>query len=173
MCIIVDTNVLGPVFNIYNKDHEEFSPILSWIFKGNGKIVFGGTRYTEEIGKYLPLFVELKKINKAIHVNACLVDEKEQMVHEMIKDKNFNDQHLVSLLITSGCKLICSADKSAYPFFTHKDFFNSAKTKPRIYSGKKNKELLTNKYVAKICMPSTKTTNTQREILNKLISNQK
>lgn len=173
MCIIIDTNVLARVFDVFNVDHYEFSPVYNWIIKGKGKVVFGGTKYTKEIGKYLNLFVELKKIRKAIYVDSVLVDQKEEEIKKSIEKKDFDDQHLVSLLMVSKCQLICSLDRRAYPFFRHSNYFSPAKTKPRIYSGAKNKKLLTNKYIAEICKPSTTTTNQQKERIAKLIENQK
>ncbi len=69
MCIIIDTNTLASVFNQASLNHSNFKPVLDWIYSGNGKIVYGGTRYESEIKNYLGIFNELNKMNRAIKVN--------------------------------------------------------------------------------------------------------
>lgn len=158
MCIIIDTNVLNEVFDDTNKYHEDFIHVYNWIFSGKGKIVYGGTKYQGEIGKYLQLFNLLKQANKAIYIEQAEVDREQDIVSQMVSHQNFDDQHIVALLRVSGCKLICSNDSRAYPFFTHKVFFKSSK-KPKIYSSKKNKILLSEKNIAECCKPACKISN--------------
>jgi hypothetical protein len=49
MCIIIDTNRFSSIFEEENSDHDEFKPILDWIIFGKGKIVYGGTKYKQEL----------------------------------------------------------------------------------------------------------------------------
>jgi len=167
MCIIIDTNCLNEVFDTSNKHHNEFKPVFNWVYLGKGKIVYGGSKYLSEIGKYLTLFLNLNKAGKAIYVDNNKVDVEEVVVSTIIQDPDFDDQHLVALLRVSGCKLICSRDKRAYPFFRHKRFFSSANTKPKIYSSSKNKGLLKDKNIAEICKPANKTTKQQKNIIGR------
>lgn len=139
--IIIDTNCLSNVFDKESNSFEDFAPLNDWIYSGCGQVIYGGTKYLDEIKKYYGLFKELKKINKAKYIDNLKVDEKEIWVKSQIQHQNFDDQHIVALLIISKCKLICSLDKRAYPYFKHKEFF-SKKNKPRIYSSKKNEKLL-------------------------------
>lgn len=167
MCIIVDTNTLSLVFD-ESKRTDDFLPVFDWVVNGKGKVVYGGTKYITEIGKYLNLFVELQKVNKAVNVDASKVDAATKKASDMIQHKDFDDQHIVGLLIVSGCKVICSHDKRAYPYFRHKDFFMPASKKPKIYSGKRNKDLLADRNIADVCKPCSVATNQQRQILSKI-----
>jgi len=168
MCIIIDANSLGSVFDKSAKGHEKFKPIFDWIFYGRGKVVFGGSRYFSEIvGKYSALFIELRKANMAVPIDNAKVDATTKTVSKLLKHRDFDDQHLVGLLIVSGCKLICSLDDRAYPFFQHEKFFSPASKRPKIYRGaKKNNELLINKNIADVCQPCRTTTKAQRELIN-------
>lgn len=154
MCIIIDTNVLANVFDNKSANHSDFKPVKDWIIDGKGKIVFGGTKYLKEIkGKYLIFFLELKKAKKAVLINADLVDAEQHQIEKMIVNSDFDDPHLISLLRVSGCKLICSLDKRAYPFIRSKIFFSPSKKRPRIYSRLANLNLLSDPNIAEICKP--------------------
>ena len=69
MCIIIDANTLSLVFNPETKGHEEFKPVFKWIDKGKGKIVYGGTKYEEELIKAgkLKLIRRYNDAGKAVH----------------------------------------------------------------------------------------------------------
>lgn len=156
------------VFDSSNANHEEFKPVKEWLFEGKGKIIYGGTKYINENLKYTKLFSELRKIGKAVFVSNTLVDEEENYVSEIIEDPDFDDQHLVALLRASKCKVICSLDARAYPFFQHNCFFSPANKKPKIYSGIRNKRLLCDSNLCDICLPKLNTTNNQKEIIKLL-----
>jgi len=152
MCIIIDTNTLASVFDENSMFHSEFKPVYDWVKTGNGKVVYGGTKYLEELKtKYLAVFLELRRNNRAIYVNDDQVDAEEAIVSAMIQHANFDDQHLVGLLRISGCKLICSLDGRAFPYFKHPDFFHPASNRPKIYSRLRHQDLLTNRNIAPIC----------------------
>ena len=170
MCIIIDTNALVSVFDRNSLNHHEFIPVYDWISKGKGQIVYGGTKYINEMGKFLAMFNELKRANKAIYINNEKVDQKEKMVSAKIQHKDFDDQHLVGLLLESKCKLICSLDERAYPYFTSTSFFSPSSQKPKIYSSKKNKKILNDQNIAQICKPCSASTNLQKAIFDKLNS---
>lgn len=169
MCIIVDTNVLPNVFKQSSVNHAQFKPVRDWILEGKGKVVFGGTKYLGEIkGTYLSFFLQLKKAGKAVYVNTALVDAEQQAVEQLIVHPDFDDPHLVGLLRVSGCKLICSLDSRAFPFFRHTLFFSPAANKPRIYSSLNNARLLCDKHIADLCKPCTMTTNQQKKIIGQI-----
>jgi predicted nucleic acid-binding protein len=166
MCIVVDTNTLASVFDEKSANHAEFKPVFDWIKNGKGKIVYGGTKYISELAKtkYLALFTEYNRAKKAILVKGD-IDEEAIAVSAMIQHPDFDDQHLVALLRVSGCKLICSLDGRAYPYFRHSLFFNPAGKKPKIYSGIRNKDLLNDRNIAEVCESKMRTTNEQRKML--------
>jgi hypothetical protein len=168
MCIIIDTNTLPSVFDKKSLNHHEFEPVYEWIWNGKGKVVYGGTKYVEEIGKYMPIFNELRRAKKAVYINNLEVDKQEISASSKIQHKDFDDQHLVGLLLESKCKLICSLDQRAYPYFRSSIFFNPSSKKPKIYNNKKNKKMLNDNNMAQICMPCAVTTNMQKTILSNI-----
>lgn len=151
MCIVIDTNTLADVFDIEAQNHSAFQPVNEWVLKGSGKVVFGGTKYAGELKKYLKLFGELRRANRAIYIEDSLVDAEEVLIRAQIQHPNFDDQHLVALLRVSQCRLICSLDIRAYPYFKHELFFQPAANRPKIYSGLRNRGLLTVRHAAGIC----------------------
>ncbi|HYG16341.1 MAG TPA: hypothetical protein VEC12_11355 [Bacteroidia bacterium] len=166
MCIIIDTNTLASVFQENSVNHLQFKPVKKWVIEGKGKIIFGGTKYISELkGKYLTFFLQLKKAGKAILVDSKLVDSEEALAEKSISHPDFDDQHLIGLLRISKCKLICSSDSRAYPFFRHNIFFTPASNKPRIYSSAPNAGLLCDRNIADICKPCAPTTNLQKTLL--------
>lgn len=165
MCIIIDTNTLASVFSEDSEDHVEFKPVKDWIFNGAGKVVWGGSKYIEELKKahsYLVLINRLTSARLAVMINSEVVDKEAEYVTSLITHSDFDDQHLVGLLRTSGCKLICSKDKRAYPYFRHNLFFKPASYKPHIYSASRNASLLQARHIADICKPCSNTTNAQK-----------
>jgi predicted nucleic acid-binding protein len=152
MCLIVDTNCLSHVFNINDEKHSEFEPVFNWINNGNGKLIIGGTKYLDElqkVNKILDFIVELSRNGKVVYIDNSKVDSKQKEIENKIKDKDFDDHHLIALLIVSSCKIICSLDKRAYEYFKYEKFFPT--NKPKIYSGKKNKNLLNSRNIIPIC----------------------
>ncbi|MXO04619.1 PIN domain-containing protein [Flavobacterium sp. HBTb2-11-1] len=172
MCIIIDTNVLVSVFENKSDNHHDFLPVHDWISKGKGKVVYGGTKYIDEIGaKYRAFFIELRRAKKAIYIDNEKVDEQEKIASSKIQHKDFDDQHLVGLLVESKCKLICSLDERAYQFFTSSKFFSPSSQKPKIYSNKANRKILKDNNIAEVCKPCSASTNAQKKIFDKLNSN--
>ena len=157
MCIVIDTNTFASVFDPSSEKHSEFKPVLEWIVFGNGKIVYGGSKYKQELRearKYLSFFLELSKARKTKEINDAEVDEKQKEIERIVNDKKFNDPQIVAIIVVSGCKLICSEDKSAYPFFKRKDLYPKHITRPKIYSKASNADLLSDNNIAEICKPT-------------------
>lgn len=171
MCIIIDTNTLASVFESSSQNHSEFKPVLDWIINGNGKVVYGGTKYISEIKKYYAIFAELRKVRKAVFVDNDKVDKYANEAGNKISHSNFDDQHIVGLLLSSKCKLVCSQDKRAYPYFRHKLFFNSSRKKPKIYRGRSNLDLLNDQNIAKICKPCGSSNSSRKHIFNLILNN--
>jgi hypothetical protein len=145
MCIVVDINTLAPVFNEKCEKHPEFLPIREWVEKGQSFIVFGGTRYKRELAKvyrYLRLIRQMKDSGRAVAIRDDVVDAAESRVIEATKATDCDDQHIIALLGTSRCPLFCSADSRSYPFITRKALYPKGMARVRIYSSRKNKQLL-------------------------------
>ena len=161
MCIVIDTNSLASVFEKSSANHQDFAPVLDWVKTGKGKVVYGGTRFCLELGKYLKLFKLLNSAGKAVFVDSKLVDQEEMRISGLISHADFDDQHLVALLLVSKCKIICSQDKRAFPYFRHPMLFGSKAARPRIYKSNRNSNLLSDLMIAEICKPCSPTTKAQ------------
>jgi hypothetical protein len=162
MCIVIDTNVLANVFNKNAENHNEFKPVLEWILFGKGKIVYGGSKYKRELlmaRKYFRLFVELKRKSKIIELDCQSVDNKQNEVSNMLVHRDFDDPHLVAILIISRCRLICSEDSRAFPFLKDGAYYPKHMVRPKIYCRESNKDLLCDNNIAEICKPCQRLSN--------------
>jgi predicted nucleic acid-binding protein len=168
MCIIVDTNSLHNVFDKTSQRHFDFKPIWDWIWTGKGKFITGGGQYKREIPpKYYRILNDLRIVNKVVRASDHEVDSKTAWVKEQIEDQDFDDPHIIALLIVSGAKLICSLDERAYPYLKDNRFFKKAADRPKIYSRLGNEDLLVDENIAEICKPSQRlTVGQQKKIQN-------
>ncbi|MCX6641164.1 MAG: hypothetical protein NTW14_11930 [bacterium] len=154
MCIIIDADTLACVFNKICSDHVNFKPVLQWINK-SGFIVYGGSTYKRQLkaaSSYWGIFIEYKKIRKAVEVDESLVDEFEKEAKKIIPAKKFDDPHLVAIVKVSGCKLLCSNDGKADKYIGNKKLYNRKENQhpPKIYRGLKHRHLLNDKNIVNI-----------------------
>ena len=151
MCIVIDTCTFDTVFNPDAKTHLNFEPVLKWILKGNGKLVFGGTVYSEEIKQSpnrIGLVVELRKKRKVIDIEDTTIDELSGKISKKITDSDFDDPHIIALISISKSKLVCSIDKRAYPYFKNRNLYPNRRV-PIIYSSIKHSKHLSDKNIPK------------------------
>ena len=163
MCIVIDANSLSSVFDPKNADHANFKPVFDWIIRGNGKIIFGGTKYFKElkkVRKVLKIFNELKKKGKIVVLDTNLVDVKTKEVDVRImeipqqnKDKKLDDPHLVAIVVISGCKLVCTLDLGAIVLLKILNFYPKGISPPKIYTGRRNENLLCDQNIVEVCKP--------------------
>ncbi len=109
MCIIIDTNTLAPVFNRDCSVHREFKPVFDWIFWGQGRVVYGGTKYKDELRKaprYFGIFLELRKKRKAIEVDDCKVDRRQAELEAAVKHRDFDDAHIIAIVIVAIAAMV-------------------------------------------------------------------
>lgn len=167
MCIIIDVNALNEVFNTHSVNHQQFQPVRDWIIEGKGKVLYGGTKYRDELRrtKYVKLFGQLKRARKAVQVDNQQIDQEQKRIEALVTDPDFDDPHLIAIICVSRCILICSKDKRSYPFLKDKRFYPKGYDRPKIYSNKRNSDLLVDVNIAEICQPSRKTTKKQRAII--------
>jgi len=160
MCVIIDMNTLSCVFNPKNKQYNEFKPVFDWIDKGEGRIVYGGSKYREELremSNYLNFLKEYKKRNKdkVINVDDDKVDQEQQKVKKKLEKINpnsdFNDTHIVAIIIVSGCRLVCSKNSDHYPFIKNRRLYPSKFGKTSIYRGYADKDMLLSRNVKRLC----------------------
>ena len=137
-------NTLPCVFNPKNKQYDEFKPVFDWIDKGKGRIVYGGSKYLDELREmpnYLKFLNEYKNKNKGkvIRIDDNKVDQEQQEVEKKLEKINqnsdFNDTHIVAIIIVSGCRLVCSKNSKHYPFIKDRRLYPSRFKKISIYKG--------------------------------------
>ncbi len=157
MCIVVDINCLPAMFNERNAAHTEFKPVLNWIQKGRGKLVYGGSKYKQELGRLtrcLAVVITLGKQNRTVHVPDQEVDDEQSKIDKSFFHPQFNDSHLVAIIVVSRCRLLCSLDKNSYPFIKSDQFYTGKRPpvkKPKIYSNQKHVGLLIDENIVSIC----------------------
>ena len=146
MAIIIDTNCFARVFCRNNKEHADFAPVLDWILCGNGFLVYGGTKYMNELKackKYWH-FLRLLRDAKKVYLCDCKrVDEMQARYEQMIDDPDFDDPHLPAIVLVSKCRLICSRDFRSVPFVTSRDMYPKRFHLPHYYSSAKDAWMLT------------------------------
>lgn len=139
MSIIIDTNVIPKVFNPDDSKHPFFKPIFDWIDFGSGILIYGGTKYINELNKmdkYAKLIKLYKDRRKALEVDRNEVDEKEAFIKTIEINNNFNDHHLIAIVIVSRVGLICTEDHNAIPYLKNRCFYPKGCIKVKIYTEK-------------------------------------
>lgn len=145
MCIVVDINTLAPVFNETCERHPDFVHVKVWIEKRHGFLVFGGTKFKEELHKayrYLRLVRQMKDSGHAVAIRDDVVDTEEERVKELTAGTGCDDQHIIGLLCASRCPLVCSGDARAYPYLRDRNLYPDGMARVRIYSSGRNQSLL-------------------------------
>ena len=157
MCIVIDANTFSKVFNVKDSSHSEFEPVLDWIEKGKGKLVFGGSTYINEIGvRQRRILLEYKKQGKVVTLDKSLVDSEEGVVKKLHTHKDFDDPHMVAIFRVSRCLLFCSGDKRANRFIKNQvknvDLYSGKAKPPKIYSNRKfGSPMLCDSNIGKCC----------------------
>ena len=153
MCIIIDVNVLPSVFSSETKNHSEYKPVYDWFIGPNGKIVFGGSKYKGELlamRRYHSLLVRYAKMNKVAYLEDEVVDKIQEDVKSKTDDSDFDDPHIIAIVIVSKGGIVCSDDKRSYRFIKDTAFYPDGIQVPRIYSNASNKDLLSKKKLTTI-----------------------
>ncbi|WP_120489201.1 hypothetical protein [Bergeyella cardium] len=172
MAIIIDTNCFANVFDKKSANHQEYKPVLDWIVSGKGLLVYGGSKYIAELKKspkYLPIFRLLKEVNKVIIGNTENIDKIQAEIESVWKDENFDDPHLVAIVIDTKCRLICSEDKRSIPFVRNQKLYPKGFQAPSYYTGSRNKDLLCDNYIHDDIKPLHKLKKEGSSKVNKML----
>lgn len=154
MCIIVDPPLFIPMLKSSDPSNAIYSPVREWIDNGPGKFVIGGTKYRDELRKIcsvLPILAEYERKGKIVRQNNTAVDAEVTAVKTIEPRKDFDDPHLVALVRSCGCKLICVNDPRSHKFLRDVRFYQSNKHRPKLYTRPKNVTLLVNNNIASCC----------------------
>jgi hypothetical protein len=145
MCIVIDSCCIACVFDEENENHRKFAPVLKWI-NGRGRMVYGGTKYLEELGntpKYMRLILELRKAGQAILIPREVVDTLAAELKGEFPEPAFNDEHIVALVLTSGCAVVCTVDTAAISYLRCRRIFAvRGRVRPSIFRGHKDHDRL-------------------------------
>lgn len=155
MCLVVDANCISPMFDAGNVRHDDYRPVLDWVVRGNGKLVFGGKTYKKELKKlssYLGFLAELRRHSKISPICDARVDAAEKNL-KSFAPKKFNDTHLSAICDVSGCCLICTQEKRACAYLTDRKYYPIRKRPPKLYKTPRNKGLLCDKNLTACCEP--------------------
>lgn len=153
MCLVIDTCTFNSVFDAGSKNHARFAPIVAWLNVGPGKIIFGGSKFKREIrGKaFLRILIEFERKGKLVRVTDSKVDKVSKEVKDRIADKEFDDEHIVALVIITKCCVVCTDDKRAAPFLKRRELYPKGVRRPKIYHSKAHASLCRNEHIVAAC----------------------
>jgi len=154
MCLVIDTCTFDSVFDEHSKKHEKYKPIIKWLTSGNGKIIFGGSKFSKEIrgSSFRRMLVQFDRRGRLVRVPDSTVDEIAKHLKDKIPDKDFDDEHIVALVIATKCCVVCTDDKRAIPYLKRRDLYPKDVKSPKIYRGhKKHAQLCCNEHIVAAC----------------------
>jgi hypothetical protein len=142
------------VFEGANTQHHKYAPVLNWVLKGKGRMIYGGTKYNAELakmpGRIFGIVAELSKARRTIQLPNETVDAIAAQLKIRFIDPDFNDEHIVALVNASRCCVVCTNDNGAITYLKQADV---APSRPKIYRGhKSHKKLCCDKNLVQICL---------------------
>ncbi|MBN1601223.1 MAG: hypothetical protein JW915_06420 [Chitinispirillaceae bacterium] len=159
MCLIIDANALAATLNSDDAKHSIFLPLIKWIAKGKGKIVYGGSQIKKEYKacyKYLRMLKYLEQNGKIVFLPDDEVDKVQEDLKSRKTHRDFDDSHLLAMVIVSEVRIVCTLELRAIPFLKDKTLYPTQIKIPKIYSKASNKSLLVDDNIANICLPCSK-----------------
>ncbi len=145
MCVVIDINAFSSVFSEDSVNHEEYRPLKEWIDRGGGFLVYGGTKYKNELSKiprYLRLVRLMRDAGQAVAIRDEAVDELESDVVNKTRGTDCDDQHVIALLGASRCSILCSEDARSYPFVKNRTLYPHGMPRVKIYRSARNATIL-------------------------------
>jgi len=140
MCIIVDTDRLG-VF-LSNPTADDALPIHEWLTQRGGKLVYSaGGQFGAEIGgRSKRRLAEHYRAGRATEIPAKEFHADEQQLRNNSAVRS-NDFHVLALARYSRARILYTGDEDLMQDFKNKQLID--KPRGRIYSGRRNANLLT------------------------------
>lgn len=152
MCAIIDTCAFAHVFNEEAEGFKEFRSIREWLMKGGGKAVYGGTKYATELtGRNAGMLAQLERRGKTVRLDKAAVDKIAKALKKERPERDFDDEHLVAIVIVSGCRVVCTKDKRAHPYLKMDALYPKPAKKPKIFDSSKTAKLCCDKNMAPVC----------------------
>jgi len=152
-------------------DADTFSYFCDWIETSSCKIVYGGTHYENHLESHRRFrghLAEQEHKGKTKHLNDDEVDHVTDVLKENYIRADFNDHHIVALVLISRCKLVCSVDNglrnlidSCYSSSGHTTIRCQLQIrnlrKPSIYSGRGSAATIRRRTFCDNCGPCSHT----------------
>ena len=120
MCVIIDANV-WPAF-CADPTAATLSEVDRWLTSGKGRVVYGGTKYGEELAQvaaavqllfsYAQAGMAKKYPDGPIDTDAARLKQDPQT--------ESNDHHILALARVSGARILCTGDKALMSDFTNR-----------------------------------------------------
>jgi hypothetical protein len=156
MCLIIDANCFGCVFNEKAEHHDEFIPIFNWLLYGKGgRLIYGGDKYKKEVdfktSKYRRILAEIERKGRLLAMPDKAVNELAERLKAKVGDPNFDDEHIIALVVISKCCVVCTDDKRSFPFLKQRDLYPKGTKPPKIYQSRKNATLCRQEHVVDVC----------------------
>jgi predicted nucleic acid-binding protein len=147
MLILIDTCCFHCVFDTGCTSHTDFAPVLAHVLTGKSRLVSGGTKYKLELSKqekYLRVMTELARSGRVVVFRDNDVDRTALELKGKVPDADFDDEHLVALVIVSKCRLVCTNDKRADEYLKDRGrrMYPKGLKKPAIYRYQAHRSLL-------------------------------
>jgi hypothetical protein len=155
MCLIIDANTVSSVFNPKAQEHSRFIPVLNWITAGRGCIIYGGTKYKQELKKtgyeYLRMIGNLSRQGRVVILPTRPIDSYAAVLKIRVPAKEFDDEHIVAIVAYSGCRVVCTNDKASHPYLQRQDLYPKGVKRPKIYSAASHFRLCCDDHLIVIC----------------------
>ena len=152
MCLVVDANCFGSVFNSKSNQHARFAPVFKWLMTGHGgRLIYGGTKYKKEVASYRPLLAELERKGRLLIIPDDSVNKVAAELKRRVPHSDFDDEHIVALVVVSKCCVVCTDDKQSHRFLRRKTFYPTGMKPPKIYQSPKHAKLCCSDHVVEIC----------------------
>lgn len=147
MCFVLDINSFHSFFNENSSDHQEYIPIVNWLYDPQKKtcLVYGGRTYKEELNKipkYFTYLAELERKRKLAIIKDDIVDTEEVRVKSIENDRDFDDAHIVALFCASGCRIFVTHDRRSDRFIKMQHLYTGGQRRPKIYKTRNHFGLL-------------------------------
>jgi hypothetical protein len=154
MCLVIDVNVLCLVFG--KKKRAAFTPVREWIENGRGRMIYGGTKYNQELAnwKMLPMLKELNTARRTVHIPNATVDEIARALKIKFPEADFDDEHIAALVIASRCRVVCTNDKRAMPYLKCRELFAGydGVERPKIFTGdRRHGKMCCDDHIVAVC----------------------
>lgn len=104
-------------------------------------------------GRYLSLFTELVKANRAVKIDTRSVDDRESELRAKVRDEAFDDPHILALVGVSRCCLVCTDDVRMLPYLKRKDLYPPGVKVPRTYRSLADRKHCCTKTMVEVCPP--------------------